>query len=51
MIGGALGILGAIVGVAALFTFLGSNNTNGILQTIFNGFKGSLSVAMGNKGG
>jgi hypothetical protein len=47
MIGSIVGLAGAIVGVGALFVFLGSNNTSGILKSIFDGFTGSLSAAMG----
>lgn len=47
MIGSVLGIFGAMVGVGALFVFLGSNNTSAIIKSIFSGFTGSLSAAMG----
>lgn len=47
MVGQVIGIFGAIVGVGALFVFLGSNNTSSILKSIFDGFSGSLSAAMG----
>jgi hypothetical protein len=48
MIGSAIGLLGAIIGVAALVAFLGSSNTSGIIKSIFDGFTGSLKAALGH---
>lgn len=47
MVGGVISIFAAIVGVAALMIFLGSNNTSNIISSIFNGFTGSLKAATG----
>lgn len=48
MVGSVIGLFAAIVGVGALFVFLGSNNTSSILKSVFDGFTGSLKAAMGH---
>lgn len=50
MVGSIIGIFMALIGVAALVAALGSNNTSSIIKSIFSGFQGSLSAALG-KGG
>jgi hypothetical protein len=47
MLGGILSIFAGIVGLAGLGLFLGSNNTSSIINSIFSGFTGSLSAAVG----
>lgn len=47
-LGGFIGILSAIVGVAFLTVALSSSNTATIIKNIFDGFTGSLRAAMGH---
>lgn len=46
MVGSVIGIFMAFIGVAALVTFLGSNNTSSIIKSIFDGFTGTLKAAV-----